>query len=149
MTFSYNLITTALNSKGTLSFSSLFHKLFLGTVSKDFLKSTKQQNRRDLLLWNSSAMILSVTRWSVVKWFLPKPAWSSAYLPSISSHVLIFFSKIIPYNLAKRGIYLSHSFGVTDIFWCLFWERVLKSLQGTEIMAFSYFLQFFGLIFFS
>ena len=94
---------TSLKSKETLSSSSLFHRLFLGAVSKYFLKSTKQQNRWDLLLQHSSPMILSVTRWFVAKWFLLKYAWSLSHVSSISSHSLVFFSKIIPYNLAKRG----------------------------------------------
>ena len=50
MKFSYNLIAAALNSKGTFSSSNVFHRLFLGTVSKAFLKSTKQQKRLDLSL---------------------------------------------------------------------------------------------------
>src|ERR1700721_167525 len=67
ITFSYNLIAAALNSRGTFSSSNLFQKLYLGTVSKAFLKSTKQQNKLDLSLRHSSAMILSVTRWYVVE----------------------------------------------------------------------------------
>ena len=54
MTFSYNLIVMTLNSKGTFSSSNLFHRLFLGTVSKAFLKSTKQHKRLDLSLRHSS-----------------------------------------------------------------------------------------------
>ena len=42
ITFSYIFITTTLNLKGTIDSSNLFHKLFLGIVSKAFLKSTKQ-----------------------------------------------------------------------------------------------------------
>ena len=104
MTFSYNLIGVDLNSRETFSSSNIFHSLFLGIVLKSFLKSTKQQNRLDLSLWHSSTMILSLTRWSIVEWYFLKPAWPLALLPSLSSHMLIFFSKIIPYNLAKRGL---------------------------------------------
>ena len=104
MKFSYNLIATALNSKGTFSSYNMFHRLFLGTVSKAFLKSTKQQKRLDLSLRHSSTMILRVTRWYVVECCLLKPACTLALLPSLASHILIFFSKIIPYNLAKRGL---------------------------------------------
>src|ERR1700728_1960736 len=65
--FSYNIIAVALNSRGTFSSSNLFQRLYLGTVSKAFIKSTKQQNKLDLSLLHSSALILSVTRSSVVK----------------------------------------------------------------------------------
>ena len=94
MTFSYDLIAAALNLKGTFSSSNLFHRLFLGTVSKSFLKSTKQEKRLDLSLRHSSTIILSVTRWSIVECFLLKPAWPLACLPSLSIQLLIFFSKI-------------------------------------------------------
>jgi hypothetical protein len=50
ITFSYNLIAVALNSKGTFSSSNLFQRLVLGTMSKYFLKSMKQQRRLVLLL---------------------------------------------------------------------------------------------------
>ena len=49
-TFSYNLIVAALNSKGTFNSSNLFHRLFLGTISKAFIKCMKQHKRLDLLL---------------------------------------------------------------------------------------------------
>ena len=98
--FSYNLIVAALNSKGTFSSSNLFHRLFLGIVSKSFLKSTKKQNILDLSLRQSTTMILSVTRWSGVECFILKLACPLARLPSLSSHMLIFLAKIIPYNLA-------------------------------------------------
>jgi len=104
MAFLYNLIATSLNLKGTFSFSNLFHKLFLGTVSKSFLKSKKQQKRLDLVLMHSYPMILSVMRWSMVEWYLIKLAWPLALLPWLSCHMLILFSRIIPYYLAKRGL---------------------------------------------
>ena len=104
ITFSYNLIAVSLSSKETFSSSNLFHRLFLGTVSKDFLNSTKQQKRLDLSLRNSSTMNLSVMRWSVVEFYLLKPAWPLARLPSLSSQMLNLFSKIISYNLSKRGL---------------------------------------------
>ena len=59
-------------------------------------------------------MILRIIRWYVVEWCLLKPAWHLARLPSLSNQMLIFFSKIIPYNLAKRGliiIYVYEKFG--------------------------------------
>ena len=104
MTFSYNLIAETLNSEGTFSSYDLVRRLFISIVSKPFLKSTKKQKRLDLSLRHSTTMILSVTRWSIVEWFRLKPAWPLALLPSLSSHILIFFFKIIPYNLAKRGL---------------------------------------------
>ena len=104
MIFLYKLIATTIDSKGTFTSTNLFHKLILGFVSKSYLKTTKQQKGLDLLLWHSSAMILSVTRWSVVEWFLLKLAWPLSHLPYISIHSLIFFSKIISYSLAKRGL---------------------------------------------
>ena len=104
ISFLYNLIAAALNSKGTFSSSNLFYTLFLGKASKAFLKSTKQQKRLDLSLRHYSTMILSVTRWSIVDCCLLKPAWPLARLPSLSSQMLNLFSKIIPYNLAKEGI---------------------------------------------
>ena len=103
MTLSYNIIVAAFNLKGTFSTTNLFHRLFLGTVSKSFLNSMKQQKRLDLSLRHSSTIILSVTRWSIVECFLLKPAWPLPCLPSLSSQMLIFFSKIIPYNLSMRG----------------------------------------------
>jgi hypothetical protein len=98
ITFSYNLTATTLNLKGTLSSSNLFHRLVLGTVSKDFLKSTKQQRRLILSLQHSSTMILKVTRYSIVKWYPLSPTWPLALYPWISSYVSIFFSKIIPHD---------------------------------------------------
>jgi hypothetical protein len=41
--FSYILIASALNSRSTFISSNLFLRFFLGTMSKDFLNSTKQQ----------------------------------------------------------------------------------------------------------
>jgi hypothetical protein len=67
ITFSYILIAAALNSRDTFISSNLFQRFFLGTMSKAFLKSTKQQKRLVLVLWNSSAMIIKVTRWSTVE----------------------------------------------------------------------------------
>src|ERR1700689_2057823 len=64
ITFSYILIATTLNLRGNFISSNLFQRFFLGTMSKAFLKSTKQQKRLVLVLRNSSAMILKVTRWS-------------------------------------------------------------------------------------
>ena len=103
MTFSYNLIAAALNLKGTFSSYNLFHRLFLCTISKAFLKYTNKQKRLDLSLRHSSTMILSVRMWSVVECFLLKPASPLACLPSLSSHMLIFFSEIIPYNWLRAG----------------------------------------------
>ena len=104
MSLSYILIATTLNSKGTFSSSNLFHKLFLGIVSKAFLKSTKQKKRLHLILWQSSTIILRVMRWYVVEWCLLNPTWLLACLPSLSSQTLILLSKMIPYSLAKRGL---------------------------------------------
>ena len=104
ITFSYNLIATALSSKGTFSSSNLFHRLFLGTVLKAFLKPTKLKKGLDLSIWHSSTMILNVMRWSVVECYLLKSTWLLACLPSLLGQMLNFFSKIIPYNLAKRGL---------------------------------------------
>jgi hypothetical protein len=66
--FSYIRIAVALNLRGTFISSSLFQRFFLGTMSKSFLKSTKQQKRLVLVLRNSFAMILKVTRWSTVEY---------------------------------------------------------------------------------
>jgi hypothetical protein len=65
--FSYILIAATLNSRGTFISSNLFQRFFLGTMSKDFIKSTKQQKRLVLVLQNSFAMILKVTRWSTIE----------------------------------------------------------------------------------
>jgi hypothetical protein len=46
---------------------NIFQRFFLGTMSKDFLKSTTQQKILVLVLWNSFAMILKVIRWSTVE----------------------------------------------------------------------------------
>jgi hypothetical protein len=67
ITLSYILIVGALNLRGTFISSNLFQRFFLGTMSNDFLKSTKQQKRLVLVLWNFSAMILKVTGWSTVE----------------------------------------------------------------------------------
>ena len=75
MTILYNLIATTLNSKGTLSSSSLFHRLFLGTISKAFLKSTKQQNRSHF--YNDPKCHNVFSGWMI----LLKLAWPLSYLP--------------------------------------------------------------------
>ena len=94
--FPYILISTSLNSRDTFISSNLLQSFFLGTMSKDFLKSTKQQNILVLVLHNSFAMILKVTIWSTFEWYLLNLAWPLALLPWLSSQMLIFFSKIIP-----------------------------------------------------
>jgi hypothetical protein len=65
--FSYNLVATSLDLKDTFISSKLSQTFFLGTTSKVFLESTKQQQKMVLVLWNSSAIILKVTRWSTVE----------------------------------------------------------------------------------
>jgi len=67
ITFSYILIATTLNSRGTFIYSILFKSFFQGTMTKDFLKSTKQQGRLVLVLRNSFEMMLTVTIWSTVE----------------------------------------------------------------------------------
>ena len=67
ITFSYILIATTLNSRGTFISSNLFQRFFPGTMSKVFLKSTKKQKRLVLVLRNSFSMILKVTRWSTIE----------------------------------------------------------------------------------
>jgi hypothetical protein len=65
ITFSYNLISISLNSKGTFIYSILFQRLDLCIVLKYFLMSMKKHRRLVLLLQHSSVMILSVIRWSI------------------------------------------------------------------------------------
>jgi hypothetical protein len=65
--FSYILIATTLNLRGTFISSNLFQNFFLGTMSKYFLKLRKQQNKLVLVLRNSSGMILKVTIWSTIE----------------------------------------------------------------------------------
>jgi hypothetical protein len=60
----YKCVAMMLGSEGTFIPFNLFQWLVLGTVSKVFLKSMKQQRILVLLLLNSFAMILSMTRWS-------------------------------------------------------------------------------------
>jgi len=95
ITFSYSLIASSLNSKGTFISSNLFQRFFLGTMSNAFLNSTKQQKRLVLVLQNSSAMILKVTILPTIAWYLLNSAWTLALLPWLSIQRLIFFSKII------------------------------------------------------
>jgi hypothetical protein len=65
-------------------------------MSKSFLKLTKQQKRLVLVFENSSTMILKITIWSTVEWYLLNPSWPLALLPWLCSQRLIFYSKIIP-----------------------------------------------------
>jgi len=106
ITFSYNFIATILNSKVTFISSNLFQRLVLSTVSKYFLNSMKQYRRLVLLLRHSSVMILSVTRWFTVEWYLLiflNLACHLALFPWLFSHGLFFFSKIILYSLVNHN----------------------------------------------
>jgi hypothetical protein len=83
-------------------------------VSKAFLKSTKQQKRLVLVLWNSSAMILKVTRWSTVeadivgKYFLFLQIFFFGEEKRGSRHSRNFWYISVK-NLQKQVVYLSSS----------------------------------------
>jgi len=103
ISFSCNLIKVALNPKETFISSNLFQRLFHGTMSKVFLKSTKQHMRLVLLFWHSSTMMFHN---KVVHCWMISSKSSLAFISFLwlFRHTLIFFSKIIPYNLDKRKL---------------------------------------------
>ena len=101
----YNCVTIVLYTNGILISYHSFPKLTSWLVSKDFLKSTKQQY--NIFPWSQLFSIIthSIAKRLILKCFGLKPPWLSAHLWWCLIHVLILCSMIVIYNQMINGMF--------------------------------------------